>query len=123
MDLHDRVTVFVRDSSSLGGPQKRANSLEVLQTLCKAVSSGLDARSVLERLQRSKFNKIETSDLKSREKLLSKLSPSQKKGYESKKTVPYDWVAYRSLTEEAVSDCLEDLKDAWARLGSKKIKK
>jgi hypothetical protein len=119
-DLQDCVTTFVRSSPTLGGKQIKANTLEVLQTLCTAVSSNLDASSVLKCLQGSKYSKIQALEPKEREKQFAKLSRSEKQEYESTGTIPSDWIQYKALTGDAVSDCLEDLKVGLSGLRTKK---
>ena len=100
-----------------------ANSLEFLQALCTAVTKGLEARTVLDTLQRSLLAKIEALKPAFREQRLNKLVPNQRKQYLSKGTIPPKWIQFKSLTEEAISACLEDLKDALAKAGVKKIQK
>lgn len=118
-NLGDHVETFVR--SMPGGPQLRNNALEFLRTLGTAVTKDEEARSVLETLQRSFLGEIETLEPRLREQRLNKLPANQRNQYLEKGTTPPAWVQFKSLTEEAVRDCLEDLKSALPKARVKKL--
>jgi hypothetical protein len=121
--LSSHIDAFVEVSPILGKKQDRANTLEFVQALCTAVTNDLDARTVLDTLQRSQLAKIEALEPTQREQHLNKLPPNQRNQYLEKGTIPPKWVQFKCLTEEAVSDCLEDLKHALSKACPKKNKK
>lgn len=122
-DMKERAANFVKSNPLLGGDQNKAKSLEFLQTLCVAVMSGTDERTVLETLKRSKLTKILAREPQEQRNYFNNLTPTQREDYRLKSTIPSTWVQYKSLTEEAVRDCLDDLKAAWAEIGTKKVEK
>ena len=121
--LSSRIDAFVEGSSTLGKKQDRASTLEFVQALCTAVTNDLDARTVLDTLQRTLVAEIEALSPALRQKHLNELLPNQRNQYLKTGTIPPAWVQFKSLTEEAVRDCLEDLKHALSKACTKKNKK
>ena len=87
------------------------------------MTNEVEARTVLDTLQRSLLANIEALKPALREKHLNKLLPNQRNQYSEKGTIPPNWVQFKPLTEVMVRDCLEDLKHALSKACVKKIQK
>lgn len=122
-DLNGNVEIFVSSRSSAESQQSQNNTRFFLETLCTGVTNSLEARTVLDTLQRSLLAKIKALSPALREQRLNKLLPNQRKQYLKIGTIPPSWVQFKSLSEEAVGDCLDDLKHALSKECAKKSKK
>jgi hypothetical protein len=118
--LSSCAATFAEKSPSLRGAIDRKSAHEFLSILSAAVTEGKDAIYVLRTFQRPL--KAETTST-AYEKFLSKMTPSQMEEFQTKDIVPYSLLRHKKVTEEAVHDCLEDLKHALPKARVKKLKK
>lgn len=122
-DLSSIVETYVEKSSTLGGSQDRDSSREFLAILIGAVTEGKDAGYALRAFQRPSEASITLAGSEAHEKFLSGMTPHQRKEFETKDLVPKALLRNKFVTEEAVRDCLDDLKRALLKASEKKSKK
>lgn len=118
--LSSCAATFAEESSCLGGHQDRTSAREFLSILSAVVTDGKDAGYALRTFQRPLDAEITAVKPKAHEKFLSKMTPSQRKEFQTKGVVPDLLLRHKNVTEDAMRDCLEDLKHALSKARVKK---